>query len=155
MNWDISCAASHWILHFHYQIYFLCTYPINFDVTYFAIQVCIFLRNSFVYSHHLIKLVVPCCLKVTGSGYARWENRAWNKPLESRKIQISIKSVSDGAGEMAHWVRAVIALLEDPGSIPATSWQLKTICNSSPRGSMPSSGLHRPCSHTVYKHTCR
>lgn len=36
------------------------------------------------------------------------------------------------AGEKAQWLRALIALAEDLGSIPSTHpWQITTICNSS------------------------
>ena len=35
-----------------------------------------------------------------------------------------------GAGKMAQQLRALTVLPEDPGSIPALTWQLTTVCNS-------------------------
>ena len=40
-----------------------------------------------------------------------------------------------GAGEMAQWIRALAALPECQVQFPAPTCGLKTICNSSPRGS--------------------
>ena len=57
---------------------------------------------------------------------------------------------------MAQWLRSLAALAEDPGSVPAPTWRLATVCNSSSRGDqMPSSGLFDHFMHMcTYIYAC-
>ena len=38
------------------------------------------------------------------------------------------------AGEMVQWLRVLVVLPKDQGSIPSTQWQLTTVCNSNSSG---------------------
>jgi hypothetical protein len=63
------------------------------------------------------------------------------------------EEVSLGAKEMTQWLRALVALAENPGLIPSTHMAAHSICNSSPKESdtfWPSQVL-RPCG----KHPCK
>jgi hypothetical protein len=42
-------------------------------------------------------------------------------------------NIKYNAGEMTQRLRAMVTFPEDLGSIPRTTWQLTTVCNSSPR----------------------
>jgi hypothetical protein len=55
-------------------------------------------------------------------------NVQWIAYIQSHTLRPRI-----GTGEMAQWLRALAALPEDPGSIPATTWQLLAAYNSSSR----------------------
>lgn len=43
------------------------------------------------------------------------------------------KTITLRAGKMTQWLRT-LAILEDPGSIPVSTWQLTTFSNSSSMG---------------------
>lgn len=59
-----------------------------------------------------------------------------------------------GAVEVARWLKALDALLEDPGSVPATTRWLTALSNSSSRrantllGNLLALGMHVMCRHT-------
>lgn len=59
------------------------------------------------------------------------------------------------AGEIDPWLRALVALAEDLGLVPAFAWWFTTICNSSAKGPVPSSDLLKCQVHMVHIHTCR
>lgn len=48
------------------------------------------------------------------------------------------------SGERAQWLRALVALIEDAGSLLAPTWQPTTTCNSILRDIVPCSGLLTP-----------
>lgn len=47
--------------------------------------------------------------------------------------RIRIKEPVMAAGEMAHCLRAVVALAKDPGWFPVSPWQMTAVRNSSAR----------------------
>ena len=60
------------------------------------------------------------------------------------------------AGEMAQWLRALAALLEDLGSIPSTHITAYTACDSTSREPNPHFWpLLASGTHVVHKYTCR
>lgn len=59
------------------------------------------------------------------------------------------------AGEIDPWFRALVALAEDLGLVPAFAWWFTTICISSSKGPVPSSDLLKCQAHMVHIHTCR
>ena len=68
---------------------------------------------------------------------------------------IEIKQ-NTGSVEMAWWSRALVTLLGNANSILAPTWQLITICNSSPQGF---DTFFRPAwvsgMYVVHRHTCK
>ena len=63
------------------------------------------------------------------------------------QLPISFKIFVTQAGEMAQCVRALVALLEDPGLVPTTHMQFTTICNSVLLYLTPHSDLFRQQAH--------
>lgn len=61
--------------------------------------------------------------------------RFWGKLVKDASTSDSFIRVLKGAGEMAQWLRALAAVLENMGSIPSMNWQLTTVCNCSYWGS--------------------
>jgi hypothetical protein len=65
---------------------------------------------------------------------------------------VSVATIGDcrleGAGEMAHQIKALTTLPEDQNSIPAPKRQLTAVCNSSSNDLMPSSNLYRQNTYT-------
>lgn len=55
----------------------------------------------------------------------------------------------NGAGELAHWLITLIALLEDLITFPVPTWRLTTV-TAVPGDPLPPSDLHRHQAHTWY-----
>lgn len=58
----------------------------------------------------------------------------------SHNISHKTNKTTKGTGDMAQRLRAPAPLPADYGSFPAPTWQIITICNSSPRDLTPSPG---------------
>jgi hypothetical protein len=82
--------------------------------------------------------------------------RVGSTPLRHHSYQLKEKTVSrqrePAAGEMmAHWLRALAVLPEDPGSIPSTHMAAQNhSITLVPGGLIPSSDLQRHQAHTWY-----
>lgn len=63
-------------------------------------------------------------------------------------------SLEGGDRVMAQCLTALPALLEELGSMLATTWQLTLVCNSSSRD-LTTSALYRLCTQIVHRKTCR
>lgn len=53
-----------------------------------------------------------------------------------------MKILDVGAGELAQWFRAFLAIAKDPGSVPSTTQWLTSPLTPIPSKFIPSSGLH-------------
>lgn len=74
--------------------------------------------------------------------------------VTSRPMSDAASKSKVGAGEVAPWLKALAALLEDPGSVPATTRWLTALSNSSSRRAntrlrnLLALGVHMMCRHT-------
>jgi hypothetical protein len=81
----------------------------------------------------------------------RTQNASTLQALETHRNQIISVQKNVGAREIPQ-LKVLAALPEDPCLVPASTWWLTTICDSSPRDQMPSPDLFR---HQAYTQTCK
>lgn len=65
----------------------------------------------------------------------------------------NIPRLHRGVGEMAYWLRELLAFGEDPGSVLSTHVAVCSCLTPVPAALMPSPGVFGHCTHAVRLHT--